>query len=63
MATWKKWTSTVLVNGQPEPNVEVHVYEPGTTNEITIYEDEGPMRTSMAFQFLEQGRGLELSLS
>ena len=30
-----------MVNGQPEPNVKVYVYEPGTTNEIPIYEDEG----------------------
>jgi len=56
MATWKKWTSTVLVNGQPEPNVEVHVYEPGTTNEITVYEDEGVTPITQPILTDSQGR-------
>jgi len=56
MATWKKWTSTVLVNGQPEPNVEVHVYEPGTTNEITVYEDEGITPITQPILTDSQGR-------
>jgi len=56
MATFKKWTSTVLVNGQPEPNVEVHVYEPGTTNEITVYEDEGVTPITQPILTDSQGR-------
>jgi len=56
MATWKKWTSTVLVNGHPEPNVEVHVYEPGTTNEITVYEDEGVTPITQPILTDSQGR-------
>jgi len=56
MATWKKWTSTVLVNGQPEPNVEVYVYEPGTTNEITVYEDEGVTPITQPILTDSQGR-------
>jgi len=53
---WKKWTSTVLVNGQPEPNVEVHVYEPGTMNEITVYEDEGVTPITQPILTDSQGR-------
>jgi len=56
MAVYKKWTSTVLVNGQPEPNVEVHVYEPGTTNEITVYEDEGVTPITQPILTDSQGR-------
>jgi len=56
MAVWKKWTSTVLVNGQPEPNVEVYVYEPGTTNEITVYEDEGVTPITQPILTDSQGR-------
>jgi len=56
MAVWKKWTSTVLVNGQPEPNVEVHVYEPGTTDEITVYEDEGVTPITQPILTDSQGR-------
>jgi len=56
MATWKKWTSTVLVNGQPEPNVKVYVYEPGTTNEIPIYEDEGVTQITQPILTDSQGR-------
>jgi len=46
----------VLVNGQPEPNVEVHVYEPGTTNEITVYEDEGVTPITQPILTDSQGR-------
>jgi len=56
MATYKKWTSTVLVNGQPEPNVKVYVYEPGTTNEIPIYEDEGVTPITQPILTDSQGR-------
>jgi len=56
MATWRKWTSTVLVNGQPEPNVKVCVYEPGTTNEIPIYEDEGVTQITQPILTDSQGR-------
>ena len=41
MGIWRKVTGTVLVDGRPEPNVRVYFYEPGTTNPIPVYEDEG----------------------
>jgi len=56
MATWRKWTSTVLVNGQPEPNVKIYVYEPGSTNEITVYEDEGVTPITQPILTDSQGR-------
>jgi len=46
----------VLVNGQPEPNVKVYVYEPGTTNEIPIYEDEGVTPITQPILTDSQGR-------
>jgi len=45
-----------LVNGQPEPNVKVYVYEPGTTNEIPIYEDEGVIQITQPILTDSQGR-------
>jgi len=45
-----------LVNGQPEPNVKVYVYEPGTTNEIPIYEDEGVTQITQPILTDSQGR-------
>jgi len=45
-----------LVNGQPEPNVKVFVYEPGTTNEIPIYEDEGVTPITQPILTDSQGR-------
>jgi len=56
MAVYRKWTSTVLVNGQPEPNVKVYVHEPGTTNEIPIYEDEGVTQITQPILTDSQGR-------
>ena len=45
-----------MVNGQPEPNVKVYVYEPGTTNEIPIYEDEGVTPITQPILTDSQGR-------
>jgi len=56
MATFKKWTSTVLVNGQPEPNVKVYVFSPGTTDQIPIYEDEGVTPITQPILTDSQGR-------
>lgn len=41
MARWVKVPGIVLAGGQPEPNVQIWVFAPGTTNEIPIYEDHG----------------------
>jgi len=56
MATWKKWTSTVLVNGQPEPNVRIFVFSPGSTDQIPIYEDEGITPITQPILTDSQGR-------
>jgi len=56
MATFKKWTSTVLVNGQPEPNVRVFVFSPGSTDQIPIYEDEGVTPITQPILTDSQGR-------
>lgn len=41
MARWVKVPGLVLSAGLPEPNTKIFVYEPGTTQEIPIYSDEG----------------------
>lgn len=57
MPTWVKFPGVVLSGGVPEPNTSVYVYEPGTEEEATIYEDEGvteieqPILTSEAGGF------------
>jgi len=56
MATYKKWTSTVLVNGSPEANVAVYVFSPGTTDQIPIYEDEGVTPITQPILTDSQGR-------
>jgi hypothetical protein len=40
-ARWYKYIGLTMVDGRPEPLVKVYVYEPGTQNEITVYEDRG----------------------
>ena len=56
MALYRKWTSTVLVNGQPEPNVRIFVFSPGTTDQIPIYEDEGVTQITQPILTDSQGR-------
>jgi len=57
MPRWYKYIGVVLVDGRPEPNVDIYVYEPGTTNQITVYEDRGnteieqPLRSDSAGLF------------
>jgi len=56
MALYRKWTSTILVNGQPEPNVKVYVFSPGSTDQIPIYEDEGITPIAQPILTDSQGR-------
>jgi len=56
MALYRKWTSTILVNGQPEPNVKVYVFSPGSTDQIPIYEDEGVTPITQPILTDSQGR-------
>lgn len=41
MPRWVKVPGIVLSGGQPEPNTKIWVFQPGTTNQIPIYEDAG----------------------
>ena len=45
-----------MVNGQPEPNVKVYVFSPGSTDQIPIYEDEGVTPITQPILTDSQGR-------
>lgn len=55
MARWVKVPGTVLVNGIPEPNVDIYVFQPGTTIQIPIYSDEGVSRITQPLKSQEGG--------
>jgi len=56
MARWAKYIGLVLVEGRPEPNTKVFVYQPGTTTEIPVYEDRG--QTQITQPLLSDSAGL-----
>lgn len=55
MATWVKVPGIVSSGGQPEPNAEIFCYEPGTTQEIPIYSDEGNTQITQPLHSGEAG--------
>lgn len=55
MARWVKVPGVVLVNGLPEPHVNIYVFAPGTQDEIPIYSDEGVTPIQQPLKSQEDG--------
>ncbi|MEM1667175.1 MAG: hypothetical protein QXM53_00770 [Thermofilaceae archaeon] len=55
MARWVKVPGIVLAGGQPEANVNIWVFQPGTTTEIPVYEDQGITQLTQPIKSDEAG--------